>query len=245
MRGSLAAGFLAAALAAGSPSGAVRAQVPVASEVRQIVTFSFVPGGAGEAQEIFRELALPLYAGDEAMLSFRGFREIESPVPLDLIVVSAFRGMAGMDDSNAALRRAGEAGGHGIGDFYAAIGPLIASHHDQFVEMIPALGSGDVSSRSRTAFVWYRVAAGENEEFERALARIVAWEQASDIPSATGRFLLADDWDYLRFVALDSLGEYQAYWAGLGEQDGGADLERLTIGRREVIVAPVPGLAVR
>lgn len=41
----------------------------------------------------FRDHAIPLYRRDEAMLSFRAFREIESPVALDLIVVSAFRGM--------------------------------------------------------------------------------------------------------------------------------------------------------
>ncbi len=38
------------------------------------------------------------------MLRFRGFREAERPEPLDLIVVSTFRGMAGMDVSNRTLR---------------------------------------------------------------------------------------------------------------------------------------------
>ena len=52
-----------------------------------------------EAIALFRDRALPLYERNEPMLSFRGLREVESPEPLDLIVVSAFRGMAGMDES--------------------------------------------------------------------------------------------------------------------------------------------------
>ncbi len=42
-------------------------------EVRQLVTFQFQPGKTGEALNIFKEKALPLYEGNEAMLSFRGF----------------------------------------------------------------------------------------------------------------------------------------------------------------------------
>ena len=65
-----------------------------ASEVRQIVTFGFVPGASTEAVEVFRQHAIPLYHMDKSMWSFRGYREIESPVALDLIVVSRFEGIA-------------------------------------------------------------------------------------------------------------------------------------------------------
>ena len=121
-------------------AGAVVAQVPFESEVRQIVTFSFVPGGSALAVNTFREQAIPRYEGDEAMISFRAFREVESPISLDLIVVSAFHGMAGMDRSNSRLRESG------IGTFYAQIGPLILGHTDEFVEMLPSLGFADPSS---------------------------------------------------------------------------------------------------
>ena len=216
------------------------APVPVESEVRQIVTFSFVPGARGEAVSVFRDHAIPLYRQDEAMLSFRGFREIESPIALDLIVVSSFRGMSGMDRSNATL---GEAG---IGGFYAEVGGLIERHTDQFIEMIPALGSGTPSSRARTIFVWYRVVPGHAEAFEQALATTVfPGERASGIPSATGRFLVSDGWDYLRILGSDSLGDYQDYWAELGRLSGYASLVSATAKRREVIVALVPELSVR
>lgn len=220
-------------------AGSLHAQVPVASEVRQIVTFSFVPGASADAVDAFREHAIPLYEDDEAMISFRGFREIESSIPLDLIVVSAFRGMAGMDRSNSAL---GEAG---IGAFYGQIGPLISGHTDQFVEMLPALGSGDPSSRGRTALVWYRILPGEHDAFEDVLATVAAWEKTAGIPSATGKFLVSDGWDYLRFLGFDSLGDYQAYWSTLDDLPGRGGLASLTAERREVIVASVPDLAVR
>lgn len=62
-------------------------EAPALPEVRQLVTFQFQPGKTGEALSIFKEQALPLYEANEAMLFFRGFLEMESPEPLDLIVV--------------------------------------------------------------------------------------------------------------------------------------------------------------
>lgn len=215
-------------------------RAPVESEVRQIVTFSFVPGASREAVSIYREHAVPLYRDDEAMLSFRGYREIESPIALDLIVVSAFNGMSGMDRSNAALREAG------IATFYDKIGGLIAGHTDQFIEMLPALGSGDPSAQVRTVFVWYRIVPGQAQAFERALAAtVVPWERASGVPSATGRFLVSDGWDTMRILGFESLGAYQSYWADLSRLPGYARIVGTTAKRREVIMAPLPELTVR
>ncbi len=242
-RSGLAAVFLAAPVCAvltGIASGAVGGQVPVEAEVRQIVTFSFVPGKSADAIDVFRQHALPLYEADAAMLSFRAFREVESSIPLDLVMVSAFRGMAGMDISNAYLS------GAGIGSFYGQIGGLISGHTDQFVEMLPSLGSGDASSRSRTAFVWYRTAPGQANAFEEALEMtVVAWEEAAGIPSTTGRFLVSDGWHYLRFLGFDSLGDYQEYWTRIRTLPGKVRLAELTVRRQEVIVASVAELAVR
>ena len=66
-------------------------------EVRQIVTFQFAPGRMAEALAIYRDQLRPIYEGIPALLRFRGYSEAESPEPLDLIVVSSYRGMAGMD----------------------------------------------------------------------------------------------------------------------------------------------------
>lgn len=221
-------------------SGAVAAQLPVESEVRQIVSFSFVPGRATEAVNMYRELAIPLYEEDEAMISFRAFREIESPVALDLIVVSAFRGMAGMDRSNSRLSEAG------IGAFYGQIGPLISGHTDEFVEMLPSLGFSDPSSLSRTALVWYRILPGQRDAFEDALeTTVVPWEERSGVPSATGRFLVSDGWHYLRFLGFNSLGDYQAYWSEIENLSDQVGLASVIAERREVIVALVAELMVR
>jgi len=238
-------GLLLLALVVLAPQSAW-AQEPVASEVRQIVTFSFLPGKAAEAIAVFRDQAMPLYEDNSPMLSFRGFREVESPTPLDLIVVSAFDGMAGMDDSNAALRSLAEAAGTSMGAIYGGIGALSSGHTDQFVEMLPALGTGDASSRRLTAFVWYRVVPGQTHDFETALeTSIVPWEEGQGIRSATGRFLVSDGWDYLRFLAFDSLADYQDYWSRVGAEGGHGRIDVLTAERREAVVAPVPALSVR
>lgn len=231
---------------AGLGAGTLAAQAPGESEVRQIVTFTFLPGKSAEALAVFRDQAIPLYENNEPMLSFRGFREVESPISLDLIVVSSFRGMAGMDDSNATLSTLAQEAGTSMGAIYGGIGGLSSGHTDQFVEMLPALGTGDASSRRLTAFIWYRIVPGQTGAFESALeATIVPWEEATGIRSATGRFLVSDGWDYLRFLAFESLADYQAYWARVGAEAGHTQIDGLTAERREAIVARVPGLSVR
>jgi len=236
---------LAAAVVAAA-TGGLAAQTAAEAEVRQIVTFSFLPGKSAEALAVFREEALPLYKDNEAMLSFRGFREVESPVPLDLIVVSGFAGMAGMDDSNARLRELAQEAGTSIGTIYSRIGASSSRHTDEFVEMLPAMGTGDPSSTRLTALLRYRIVPGREAAFEAALATVVVpWEAEAGVPSETGRFLLSDGWHYLRFLGFDSLGAYQAYWSGITAETDHARVAELTVERRDVIVAAVPELSVR
>ena len=242
---SLASSWIAA-LAAFAGLSPLCAQVPVEGEVRQIVTFSFRPGSSAEAIDVFRERAVPLYEDGTAMLSFRGFREVESPIPLDLMVVSAFQGMAGMDRSNEQLREAAAAAGTSIGAIYGGIAALSSGHTDQFVEMLPALGAGDPSATRLTALVWYRVRPGERQAFENALTLIAGHDrQDATIPTQFGRFLVSDGWDYLQFLGFESLGQYQEYWQAASHREDHARLADLTVERRQVIVAPVPELAVR
>ncbi|MBT8488660.1 MAG: hypothetical protein HKN72_01445 [Gemmatimonadetes bacterium] len=223
----------------------VAAQEVFPGEVRQLVTFRFVPGGATAARTIFRERALPLYELDTAMRSFRAFREVESSIPLDLIVVSSFEGMAGMDEHNRVISGLPGPDGMGIGGFYGAIGDLIAAHDDQFVAMLPDLSHGDPTSRPRVALVWYRILPGQSDRFEEAIQHeLLPRERSAGLPSATGRFLLSDGWHYLRMLGFDSLGAYQAYWDG-PTAAGHEGVDGVTTERREVILAPVPELAVR
>jgi hypothetical protein len=238
-------GAAIAATLAGA-AGPAHAQTPVDGEVRQLVTFRFLPGKSGEALAMYRERAVPLYEQNEAMLSFRGLREVESPVPLDIIIMSAFQGMAGMDASNAALRALAEASGSSIGAIYGSLGALSQSHDDQFVEMLPALGNGDATSKRLVALVWYEVTPGANAEFESALSdEVAAWEQSTGVPAATGRFLVSDGWSYLRFIGFDSLAAYQQHRAGLTLLGAGSRIANITTRKRDVILSSVPELAVR
>lgn len=232
-------GLVPGLLLFGAP--ALSAQAPVSGEVRQLVTFAFLPGKAAEALDLYRTTAVPLYERDAAMLSFRAFREVESPVALDLVVVRGFRGMAGMDASNEALRELARSAGTDMRALYGRIGALTAGHTDQFVEMLPRLGSGDPASRRLTAFVWHRIRPGTALAFERSLTRLTG-PSAGGPPSATGRMLIADGWDYLSFVGVDSLGEFQAFHDRLTADAG---LAELTAARRVAILAVVPELSVR
>ncbi len=220
------------------------AQVPTENEVRQLVTFEFLPGKSSEAFAIFRDQAIPLYEQNEAMLSFRGFREVESPIALDLIVVSAFNGMAGMDESNSTLGAAAREAGTSLGAIYGRIASFSSGHTDQFVEMLPALGNGDASAERLTAFIWYRVSPEKVHAFEQAIQRLAEWERENGTAASTGRFLVSDGWDYMRFVGFNSLGDYQRYWAA-GSEGGHARVDQVTSERREVIVSSSSALSVR
>ncbi len=222
------------------------AQETTPPEVRQLVTFKFQPGKTGEAIAVYREQAIPLYQQNPSMLSFRGFGEVESPEALDLIVVSTFQGMAGMDASNAELRAAATRAGTSIGAVYGAIGSLSTSHHDQFVEMLEPLTNGDPSTARLVALVSYQLLPGAGAVFEEALrSTIVEWEKEGGIPSATGRFLISDGWHYLRFIGFESLGAYHDYWSRLNSEANYGAIDRLTVRRKEIVVAPIPELAVR
>lgn len=225
-----------------APAGA---QLRGGDEVRQIVTFSFLPGRSAEAVGIFRDEALPLYRENPAMRSFRGFREVESPIPLDLVVVSSFQGMEGMDLSNEALGQLAADRGTSVGAIYGRISALAATHTDQFAEMIPNLGRGDPTATRLTAVVWYQIDHTVLSDFETALIRLAAFENDDDIPSATGRMLLSDGWDYVRFLGFESLAAYQDYWTTIRAARDYEILAGATVRRREMILARVPELDVR
>lgn len=214
-----------------------------AQEVRQVVTFLFQPGQGAEAQRIYAEHLRPLYESNPAMRRVRAYREVESPVPLDLVIVSSFSGMAGMEASNEHLRRA-PAGGRSAFSWYGTLAGMTQHHHDQFVEILPSLSdpvTGDTAQL--TVFEYYRVAPGLQGRFEMQLQdqrrrerreRLYAW-------SETGRLLVSDGWDYLRLFGLSSLADWERYRAAT--RQGPADA--LVAARRTIIVRGLPALAVR
>jgi hypothetical protein len=219
---------------------------PQAAEVRQIVTFLFLPGRAGEATQLFQEKLRPIYRDLPHLLRVRGYREVESPEPLDLVVVSSYRGMEGMDRANEGLRRPSAVGPSAI-SWYASLAAMTQAHHDQFVEMIPLL-SDTATSGGLTVFEYLRLVPGRWAAFERLLAaRVRPLERERKLVqwSETGRLLVSDDWDALRIIGLGSLADWQRYRSEVRAAPFSEELEGHVVARKTIIVREVPGIAVR
>ncbi len=215
-------------------------------EVRQIVTFQFAAGRTGDAVEIYRHQLRPIYDRISALLRFRAFGEAESPEPLDLIVVSSYRGMAGMDLANEGLRQPGPGGVTAL-SLYATLSALTVGHHDQFVEIRPAL-SDTAAASPFTVFEYLRLAPRSREGFERLVReRVRPFERSRDLVqwSETGRMLVSDGWDYLRIIGIGSLAEWHRYQTRMWSAPFNADLQRYVSARKTIVVRAIPSLSVR
>ena len=221
------------------------AQAPTDGEVRQLVSFTFLPGRSADALTLYRERAVPLYREDEHLISFRAFREAESPVPVDLVIVRAFDGLAGMDRSGERLREVAAEQGTSVGGLYGEIAALSTGHTDEFVEMLPELGGGDPSVSRLSVFVRLRLSPRGRAEAVEALRTLAAWERDEGIAVSTGRFLIADGWDYLRVLGFESLGDFQVYLERVRDAPGHAALDALVAERRVMVLPAVRGLAIR
>jgi len=219
-----------------------------AAEVRQVVSFRFLPGRTGEAIQIFREDALPLYQANEPMLRFRAYREVESPEPLDLVVISSFREMEGMDASNRALAEEASRRGTRVGEIYGRIAASSDGHRDEFVEIDPRLSWGDVDGAGLVVLVRLRIAPGRRSDYETLLReRVVPWEKEHRvvIGSESGRFLLADGFEYLRILGISSLGDWQRYLESVRTAPFAPEIDEWTAESSQGILAPVRELSVR
>lgn len=221
------------------------------ADIRQLVSFHFLPGRADSAFSIYERLLVPAYRDDAAMLRFRGYREAESPEPLDLVVVSHFEGMAGMDASNRALRQI-TAGGRPVFAWYGALSELAQSHRDEFAEMLPELGDPAAAASDTTGGLVViervRVLPAERTSYERLIrARVRAVERARALVrwSETGRFLVSDGWDYVRFVGIASLADWQRYREAQEKSGAWGEVDRLVVARNTTIVRRAPTLSVR
>lgn len=218
-------------------------------EVRQWVTFKFLPGKSREAIEIFREEALPLYEATSPMLRFRGYREAESPEPLDLVVVSTFQGMAGMDASNRTLREHAQKTNSSIGALYGRIGALSENHKDEFVEVDPKLSWGGSDQARLVVLISLQIEPGRTSTYETLVRdRLVRWEAAlgeSVVGSDGGPFLVSDGWDYFRVVGIATLGDWHRYVREQRTQPWWSELDEIVTRSKTLILAPVPELSVR
>ncbi len=219
-----------------------------AAEVRQIVSFRFLPEKTAEAIQIFREQALPLYQANAPMLRFRAYREVESPEPLDLVVIASFRGMEGMDASNRALGEEASRRGTRVGEIYGKIAASSDGHGDEFVEMDPGLSWGEVDGAGLVVLVRLRTAPGRRTDYETLLReRVVPWEREHRLVlgSESGRFLLADGFDYFRILGISSLGDWHRYVEALRTAPFAGEMDGCTAESSQGILAPVRELSVR
>lgn len=268
------------------------------SDVRQIVTFLFLPGMTDSATAVYRRELRPAYVADTAMRRFRAYREVESPEPLDLIVISSFDGMEGMDASNAALR-ALTSSGRSVFQWYGTLSSITQHHHDQFAEMLPLLAAGgrragvsaggpggaggfgglgglgvratskvleggqsteqslspqsfdppsDRNSSPLLVIEYTRAAPGARRAYESFVTTSLRPIEESSPGlrwSETGRLLLSDGWDYVRFYGIASLGAWHTYQSQLRRSGAATRADRLVAARKTIVVREQGALAVR
>ena len=226
---------------------AQNAPVSVSSDVRQIVTFLFQPGRAGEAIAIYEKQLKPIYTDVAPLRRFRAYREAESPEPLDLVVISTYDGMAGMDAANEALRRP-HASGQSAFALYGTLSAMTQTHHDQFVEMLPALSDSTADGTDLTVFEYVRVAPGAQARFSTLLfTSIRPFERAGGLYawSETGRMLVSDGWDFVRIYGIRSLADWQRYREQVRYAPRGVELDGLIAKRKTLILRRESRISVR
>ena len=246
-----AAGVVGATVAvAASSAGLLSAQPLLDSrEVRQLVTFRFLPGQAGAALDLYRTHLAPIYREIEAMRHVRAFGEVESPEPLDLMVVTHYADMAAMDRANQDLRRPWP-DRPPVAELYRQLSDLSLGHHDQFVEVISPLSIA-VPDATVEVLEFLRLTPGAAPLFERLMLDTVhPWEQQVElrdivVRSETARVLLADGWDYLRTYAVRDLAAWQAYSAARSRHPSAFQVQRMVTARKTMILREIADLRVR
>jgi hypothetical protein len=226
---------------------AQNANVSASSDVRQIVTFLFQPGRAGEALSIYEKQLKPIYTDVAPLRRFRVYREVESPEPLDFVVISSYDGMAGMDAANEALRRP-HASGQSAFALYGTLSAMTQTHHDQFVEMLPALSDTTADDADLTVFEYVRVAPGAQARFSTLLRTFIRpFERARGLYvwSETGRMLVSDGWDFVRIYGIRSLADWQRAREQLRTSRHGSALDGLIAARKTLILRRDSRLSVR
>ena len=227
------------------------AQLPAeAREVRQLVTFRFLPGQTQAALDLYRAFLVPIYREVEPMRTVRLFSEVESSEPLDLMIVTHYADMAAMDRANRLLPQV-PGDRPPIGELYRRVADLSLGHHDQFVEVLspPAVAAAPDGLLDVLEFV--RVSAGAGAFFERQMLGVVhPWELETPmrdvvVRSETARFLVADGWDYLRTYAVRDLAAWQAYSAARARHPAAFAAHRVVAARKTIILREIPDLRVR
>ena len=229
------------------PLSAQNTAATAGGEVRQIVTFRFQPGRTTDAFTIYEKQLKSIYADVAPLRRFRGYREAESPEPLDLIVVSSYESMAGMDAANEALRKPNSTGQSAFA-LYGVLSGMTQSHHDQFVEMLPALSDTATDAVDLTVFEYLRVAPGAQQKLPTLLITFVRpFERERGLYSwsESGRMLVSDGWDFVRIYGMHSLSEWQRYRERMRNSPHGNEMDSMISARKTIIVRRDARLSVR
>ncbi len=214
--------------------------------VWQLVTFDVLPGEYQTMIQLYEDEALPLYRENEAMLRFRGFREVESPVPFGLMVLTEMHGMVGMDESNNRLRAIAAEQNVSVGSLYGRISALSAGHTDEFVALIPFWKTGDPFEAKYQVFISFNVVPGKASAFELLVSKqLIPVEKELGVSTNGGTYLIADRWQYLRVFGINSLKRLGDYLQMLKSSDFAPKLDELIDDRRIVVKGILPGLSVR
>lgn len=220
--------------------------------VIQIVTFRFESGQSGAALRIFEEQALPLYRQNSAMLEFRAYREVESPDPLDLVVISRFEGMAGMDRSNEQLRLLAASAGTSIGVIYGGISEYALGHTDEFVEIGSDATLASMDAERLVVLEYLELEGSESvPTVASAPTAAAAGADAVALPTGLpglsggvgGPMVIADGWSHFRMYGVASLGTAQrvSHLPVMATIDGSRPVTR----RKRLVLARVDALSVR
>ncbi|MDP1571963.1 MAG: hypothetical protein Q8L86_18350 [Vicinamibacterales bacterium] len=228
------------------------AQPAALPEVRQIVTFDLQPGALSRVLGIYLGPLLKIYETLQPLLRFRAYLEAESPESLDLVVVSSYRGMAGLDAANHELFREGR-DGPSVGLLYQEIDRHAIGHHDQFIEMIEALSdpwaqeSGG-EPQQLTVFEYLRVVPGSHafvEDLIAARVRPFELDERLHLWSETGRVLVGDGWDYVRIFGVASLGAWHDALQRTRTAEFQQALAPVVMARKTIILRREPRLSLR
>lgn len=216
------------------------------SIVWQLVTFNILPGQYNNVIDLYQQQAVPLYAENEEMLRFRGFREVESPVPFGLMVLTEMHGLGGMDASNNRLRAIAAEQNISVGNLYGRISDLTAGHTDEFVQLIAEWKIEDPFTSKYQVFISYDIVAGKLTDFRRFVhEQLIPAEKELGLPSSGGEYIISAGWQYVRVFGIDTLNEFGDYIEMLHSRDLDKALDPFIDKKKIVIKGVLPNLSVR
>ena len=115
------------------------------------------------------------------MRHVRVFGEVESPEPLDLMLVTHYADMAAMDRANQELERS-VPDRPPVALLYARLANMSLGHHDQFAEVLSPPAFAPAPDGTLDVLEFLRVESGFAEAFEQqVLSTVHGWEQQDDL----------------------------------------------------------------